>query len=306
MKRVAALLPAATEIVYALGAFDLVAGVTHECDFPAAVANRPRLTRSNVASDGSSAEIDAGVRAQQVAGASLFQLDESSLADLQPDLIITQAVCDVCAVSEHDVRALARRLSPPPDVVTLDARTVEGIFTDILRIAEALCRLDDGTAVVAALRERLRRVHEKLKSDRAPRPRVAVIEWTSPLFAAGHWVPDMIHRAGGRDALGSSGAHSRALNTAEISDAVPEVVIVAPCGFALHRAAEEGRALLAREDWEWAHGCDVWAVDGNAFVSRPGPRVVDGIEIFASILHPSLFAAPTADAALCIASPPAG
>jgi iron complex transport system substrate-binding protein len=298
MKRVAALLPAATEIVYALGAFDAIAGVTHECDFPPAAASRRRLTRSVVAADGTSAEIDAEVRQQQEAGAPLFQLDERSIAEIHPDLIITQAVCDVCAVSEHDVRALASQLSPPPEVVTLDARTLDAIFSDILRIADALCHGDAGRALVAALRARLLRVHETLKAARAPRPRVAVVEWTSPLFVAGHWVPDMIHRAGGRDVLGSSGDHSRALNVADVAETHPDAVIVAPCGFTLPRAVEEGSALLAREDWAWACRCDVWAVDGNAYVSRPGPRVVDGVEIFASILHPSLFDAPPAHAAV--------
>jgi iron complex transport system substrate-binding protein len=306
MTRVAALLPAATEIVHALGAFDLIAGVTHECDYPEAAASRPRLTGSAVASDGTVEGIDAGVRAQQEAGAPLFRLDEGTLAALRPDVIITQAVCDVCAVSEEDVRALADRLTPRPHVVTLDARTLEGIFADIVRVAVALDRLDDGHALVATMRERLRRVHDMLKEARAPRPTVAVIEWTSPLFAAGHWVPDMIHRAGGRDVLGSSGEHSRALGIDEVRSAAPEVVIMAPCGFVLDRAAEEGRGLLARPDWAWARERSVWAVDGNAFVSRPGPRIANGIEIFASILHPALFAPPAQDAALRLSGPPSG
>jgi iron complex transport system substrate-binding protein len=290
--RVVALLPAATEIVCAVGGGDCLAGISHECRFPPEVAGLPRVTSSAVDAAASEERIDAQVRTRVATGASLFAIDEALLRLLEPDLIITQAVCEVCAIDERDVRAVAARIEPVPDVVTLGATTLEGVFEDIGRVGRAIDRAETAERVVAALHRRLRVVHEVLRNARAPRPRVAVIEWTDPPFVAGHWVPDMVRRAGGVDVAGVAGAHSRPVDAAALHDADPEIVLVAPCGFALDRAVESARSLLRRPGWEWARARTVWALDGDAFTSRPGPRLIDGVEIVAHVLHPTLFPAP--------------
>lgn len=289
---VVSLLPAGTEIVAALGALDELVGVTHECDHPPQVSSRPRVTTSAVAAGLPAGAVDAEVRALAAAGTSLFALDERLIAALRPDVVLTQALCDVCAVSETDVRALATRLRPAPRVVTLSGTTLDGVFADVERVAAALDRRREGEALLDDLRARLRHVHETLKAARAPRPRVAVIEWTDPVYAAGHWVPEMVRRAGGSDALAQPGEHSVPRTLEQVAAADPELLIFAPCGYDVGRAAEEGRATLARPAWHWAAGREAWAVDANAYVSRPGPRLVDGIELFASLMHPGLFGAP--------------
>ena len=300
--RVVSLLPAATEIVAALGAADRLVGVTHECDHPAdAVAGRPRVTRAALPShtDGATAgAIDAAVRALAATGAPLFVLDEDGIAALRPDLLLTQALCDVCAVSEGDVRALAARIGTAtgtaPRIVTLGGTTLEGVLDDVGAVAAALGLEAAGAALVDDAWARVRHVHETLKAARAPRPRVAVVEWTDPVFLAGHWGPDLVRRAGGVDVLGTAGAHSTTVALDALAAAEPEVVIVAPCGHDLAHAAAEGRALLADARWAWLGGRAVWALDANAFLSRPGPRLVDGVELFARLLHPALFGAPDA------------
>ena len=287
--RVVSLLPGATEIVAALGALDSLVGVSHECDHPAPVASLPRVTASAVTVGRGAAQVDAEVRELAAAGAPLFALDEALVAALRPDVVLTQALCEVCAVSEGDVRALAARLAPPPEVVTLSGTTLDGVFADVERVAAAIGRDAAGGALVAALRARLLHVHETLKAARAPRPRVAVIEWTDPVFAAGHWVPEMVRRAGGVDVLAGAGEHSTTRDVAAVAAADPEVVIFAPCGYDARRAADEARRTLARSEWGWAAGRSLWAVDANACVSRPGPRLVDGVELFAAIMHPGSF-----------------
>ncbi len=296
--RAVSLLPAATEICAALGALDLVAGATHECDFPPAAAALPRVTGSAVPVHAPAAEVDAAVRALAAAGAPLFALDEPAIAALAPDVLLTQALCDVCAVWEGDVRALAARLPTPPRVVTLGGTTLAGVADDVRRVADALGRPEAGAALAAAMGARLAAVHEALRAARAPRPRAAVVEWTSPVFLAGHWGPEMVRRAGGVDVLGVAGAHSTTVALDALAAADPEVVVVAPCGYDLARAADEARALAADRAWGWLAGRAVWAVDANAYVSRPGPRLVDGVELFARILHPALFGAPAAQHAV--------
>lgn len=302
--RVVSLLPAATELCAALGALDHVVGVTHECDVPAAARALPRVTASAIPEHADPAVVDAAVREASAAGAPLFRLDEAAIAALAPDVFLTQALCDVCAVWEGDVRAIASRLADgradgaAPAVVTLGGTTIAGIHADARAVAAALGRPAAGDSLVAAGEARLRAVHEALKAARAPRPRVALVEWTAPVFLAGHWGPEMIRRAGGVDVLAAAGEHSVSRPVAEVAATNPDVVIVAPCGYDLARAAEEARALREHPDWAWLDGRAVWAMDANAHVSRPGPRVVDGVEILARILHPALFGAPAASQAL--------
>ncbi len=294
--RAVSLLPAATEICAALGALDCLAGVTHECDFPSTVAALPRVTRSAVPVHAPPAEVDAAVREAVAAGAPVFELDEAAIAALGPDVLLTQALCDVCAVSADDVCALARRIGEAtgraPAVVTLGGTTLAGVCDDVRRAGEALGRPAAGEALAAAFAARLAAVHEALKAARAPRPRVAVVEWTDPVFLAGHWGPEMVRRAGGVDVLGTAGAHSTTVPVEALAAADAEVVVVAPCGYDLARAAEEAAGLVGRPGWGWLAGRAVWAVDANAYVSRPGPRLADGVELFARIFHPGLFGAP--------------
>ena len=290
--RVLSLLPAATEIVAALGGSPELVGVTHECDWPPHVAALPRVTASGVDAAASAQAVDAAVRALGEAGAPVFALDAARIVALRPDVIVTQALCDVCAVSETDVRALARRMSPEPRVVTLAGSTLDGILADIEAVALGLGVPDAGERLVAGLTARMRRVHETLKGARAPRPRVAVIEWSEPAYAAGHWVPEMVRRAGGVDVLAEPGTHSCRVSPEAVRAADPEIVLVAPCGYDVARASAEAEWLLAQPEWAWARERTVWALDANGLVSRPGPRVVDGIETMAAIFAPALFPAP--------------
>lgn len=295
--RIVSLLPSATEMVAALGALDQLVGVTHACDYPPEVARLPRLTRTRVDATAAPDVIDRDVRAAAERGTPLYEVDEALLASLGPDVIVTQAVCEVCAVREADVRAMAARLSPAPHIVTLAGMSIDGIIADIERVAAAIEMPDEAEELVAGLRARLRSVHERLRASRAPRPRVAVLEWTDPVYTAGHWVPEMVHRAGGVDALAAPGTRSRAVPTADVTAAAPDVLIFAPCGYDLSRATREAQTTLRDDAWQWARERVNWALDANALASRPGPRVVDGIETMASVLHPSLFGRPASDRA---------
>lgn len=287
--RTLSLLPSATEIVGALGALEHLVGVTHECDWPPVVGSRARVTRSAVDSSQSPRTIDEQVRALSHAGAPLYTMDEKRIRALHPDLILTQALCDICAVHEDDVRSLAASLDPPARVCTLSATTLDGVLDDIRRVGAELDRDDEAEELLDGLRARLAFVHTTLKAARAPRPRVAFIEWGDPVFIGGHWIPEMIHRAGGIDAIGRAGEHSRTIAVADVRDAGAEVLVVAPCGYNLERAIAEARRLLALDEWSWARAIPVWALDANAYASRPGPRLVEGVEILARIFNPDLF-----------------
>jgi iron complex transport system substrate-binding protein len=303
--RVVSFLPSATEIVAALGHLEGLVGISHECDFPPEVRSRDIVTSSAIDSTVAPGEIDVQVRGFVDAGRPLYDVREERVRALAPDVMVTQIVCDVCAVSEDAVRALATRLEPRPNVVTLGATTLDGIFDDIRRVAEALGVPARAEALIDRSRGRLRSIHETLKAARAPRPRVAVIEWTDPIFAAGHWVPEMIARAGGADVLAAPGEHSTTRTLDAVRAADPEFILIAPCGFDLERASADAERILATDDWAWARDKQVWALDANSFMSRPGPRVIDGIELLAKILHPTLFSHPDAAAAR-IAALPAG
>ena len=295
--RVVSFLPSATEIVAALGHLDDIVGISHECDFPPSVRSRDVVTSSAIDSKAQPGAIDVSVRDSVDTGRPLYDVRSERVAELAPDVMVTQIVCDVCAVSEGDVRALAARLLPRPEVVTLGATTLDGIFDDIRSVASALGVNDRADELIARARDRMRAVHDTLKAARAPRPRVAVIEWTDPVFAAGHWVPEMIARAGGVDVLAKPGEHSTTRTLDAVREADPELMLIAPCGFDLARAAADGERVLATDDWSWARERQVWALDANAFLSRPGPRVVDGIELLAKVMHPSFFGAPESTAA---------
>lgn len=290
--RIISLLPAASEIVAALGAAEELVGVTHACDYPESVAVLPRVTRSAIDAAEPAGAVDRAVREMDAGGEPLFRLDEGAVEALAPDLIITQGICDVCAVAEGDVRELAARLSPAPRVLSLSAATLDEVLDDVQRVGEAIGRGSAAAALVSEGHARMRRVHDALAAAAAPRPRVAVLEWTDPLFAAGHWVPRMVRRAGGVDVLATEGERSRMVSLADVAAARPEVVLVAPCGYDAARAAAAGRALLEEAGASWPPGARAWAIDADALLSRPGPRLVDGVELLARILHPGVFGAP--------------
>jgi len=287
--RVVSLLPAATEIMAALGATDHLVGISHECDFPAPVRSRWRVTRSAIPDGLAPEAIDAAVRTQQQSAQPLVTLDTDRIRSLHPDLLLTQALCEVCAVAEGDVRALAASLTPAPSVVTLGGTTLEGVFDDIRRVAAAVGADIEADELLAGLRSRVAQVHETLQAARAPRPRMALIEWTNPVYLAGHWGPEQIRRAGGIDALGTIGAHSVAVAMDTVAASQPEILLFAPCGYSLEAAAAEAGRCLALPEWAWVGDRQVWALDANGLTSRPGPRVVDGIEAIARIGNPLLF-----------------
>lgn len=291
--RVAALLPAATDIVIALGAGDQLVAVTHACVLPGRLAGVPRVTRSRVM-PAAAADVDAQVSDLASAGGPMFDLDEEKLAAQGPDVILTQAVCEVCAVRDVEARGVAARLKPVPSVATLGARTVEGILTDIMTVGSALDLLDEAEELVLGLRSRMAAIHRRLKDRQAPRPRVLVLEWTDPPFNAGHWVPDMVRRAGGQEVVGQPGETSRRISSDEIAASKPEVVLVAPCGYGLTDAMTEIATMPP------ARSIPVWVIDANRLTSSPGPGVVRGIEVFARILHPGLFGTPSAHDAIQI------
>jgi iron complex transport system substrate-binding protein len=280
--RIVSLVPHATELLFELGLGDDVVGVTHECDFPADAQEIQPVTRDVLAAGLSSAEIDAAVRERTERGESIYELDEESVRELEPDLIVTQALCHVCAVSVDEVQALATSLPRPPRVISLDPRTYGETLGDVRTIAQATDSRDAALDLIARTARRADVVRLAVRG--APRPRVAALEWLDPVFVGGHWVPQLIEMAGGEDVLGFAGEPSRQATWEEVAAAQPEVVIVMPCGFdaerALIEADEHARELRAL-------GADqVYAVNASAYFSRPGPRLIDGIELMAHILHP--------------------
>ncbi len=276
--RIVSLIPNGTEILFALGAGDEVVGVTHECDFPPEARRRPVLTASALGAEMSPAEIDRAVSAP---------LDEAGVAALAPDLVVTQELCPVCAVATEVVESAVRRLPRCPAVLSLDPQTLADVFVDIRRLGEATGRGAAAAALVAALDERLAAVRRAVAGR--PRPRVLALEWLDPPFAAGHWVPEMITAAGGRDALGTEpGTRSARLSWDAVRDARAEVIVAMPCGY--DEAGARQQIALVAEHPVWrelpaVRAGRVHAVDANGCFSRPGPRLVDGIERLAELLH---------------------
>jgi iron complex transport system substrate-binding protein len=287
--RIVSLVPAATEIVSALGATDQLVAVTHDDDFPPEVLSLPRLTRSTIPAGATAREIDTHVREAGARGESTFHLDEQALRDARPDVILGQTLCAVCAVTLDRVPA---KLEREPEVVPLSASTIEGVFEDIRRVGTAIGCVGEAERLIEGLRTRVG-IIELLVADQ-PRPRVACLEWLDPLFNGGHWVPQQVHLAGGEDVLGLPGARSRVIAWDDVLAARPDVVIAMPCGWDAERAAKEAEALGP------VAGARVVGVDGAAYFSRPGPRVVDGVQLLASILHPARVAPPSGAVAVLV------
>jgi len=274
-------------MLFALGLGDSVVAVTHECDYPPAAQGLPQLTRSVVPEGLPAAEIDRAVRERTERGEALYELDSDVLRELGVDLIVTQAVCEVCAVSYDDVRAIAEELPTSPRVISLDPSTLGEVMADVPRLAEAAEAIPAGEELIDESAGRLDAVTEAVEG--APRPHVAALEWLDPVYVGGHWVPQMIELAGGEDVLGMPGERSRVADWAELEQSEPEVVVSMPCGLYVERAAKE---TMDQRDRLAALGARVIAVDAAAYFSRPGPRLVDGVELLGHLLHPDLVPAP--------------
>lgn len=283
--RIVSLLPSATEILYAIGAGDQLAGVTHECDYPEAALALPKLTSSALPHAGSSAEIDRHVRRSLHAGSSLYHLDADLLERLAPDLIVTQELCKVCAVSYEIVDRAAKRLRGDPRIVSLEPSSLEDVYATIALLGRLTGCEQHADACIASLRARIDAVCARVAGR--PRKRVLVLEWTDPPMSGGHWTPELVELAGGDPVLGNPGANSVNLSWEQIAQADPDMVIAAPCGFDLARTQAAVAELDGNAVWRSLRAVQsgaVHAVDGNAFVNRPGPRLVDTVEIFAGLL----------------------
>jgi iron complex transport system substrate-binding protein len=282
--RIVSLVPSATEMLFALGLGSDLIAVTHECDYPPAALELPRVTRDVLPDGLSAAQIDAAVKERTLAGESIYEIDTELLHDLRPDLIVTQALCTVCAVSYEDVRAIAEEIDTQPMVIALDPHTVGEVLGDARTLAQATSTKDAAVDLIREASARIDRIRLLVRGAR--RPRVAALEWLDPPYAAGHWTPQLIDYGGGEDVLGFPGEHSEQRTWQEVEASQPDIVIVMPCGYdaeIAHREAEMHRDELA------ALGAgEVVAVNAAAYFSRPGPRIIDGLELLAHILHPEL------------------
>jgi iron complex transport system substrate-binding protein len=280
--RIVSLVPHATELLFALGLGEQLVGVTHECDYPPAALALPHVTRDMLPAGLSAAEIDAAVREYTLRGDAIYALDSDVLARLQPELIVTQALCPVCAVSYDEVAEIARTLPGSPRVIALDPKTLGETLGDVRTLAQATDHRDAGVELVQRTARRIDRV--KLAVRGCPRPRVAALEWLDPVYAAGHWTPQLIELAGGEDVLAFAGEPSQTVSWEQVAAAEPEIVVVMPCGYDAPRAHAE--ALEHIGELAALGASRVIAVDASAYFSRPGPRLTDGIELLAHILHP--------------------
>jgi iron complex transport system substrate-binding protein len=291
--RTVSLLPAATEIVGALGLMEDLLAVSHECDFPAEANARPRVTRCDIHGKGlDSAAIDTWVSRTLEQTGSLYTLDEELIRALRPELILTQRLCDVCAPAYGSVQAFAQTLPGPPRVLNLEPRCLEDVFGNIAEVAAAMGHADRAGPVLQGLRERVREV-EEAAGRLAPRPSVLLLEWADPPYCSGHWGPELVERAGGGEVLGRARQDSVRLDWEAIRRADPEVIVLACCGHDVERALRDVPLLEARPGWSSLRAVrsrQVHACNGSAYFSRPGPRLVDTLEILAGIIHPQAWA----------------
>jgi iron complex transport system substrate-binding protein len=287
-KRIVSLLPSCTEIVCALGCAGQLVGRSHECDFPPEIQSLPVCTSARLDSDASGAEIDRQVKSLVERALSIYEVNAARIEELRPDLILTQDQCEVCAVSVADVR---KALPNTPEILSVSPRRLADIWKDIQTIADAVGAGEEGRACLVQLKDRVVDVIQKTCMIKK-RPAVACVEWLDPLMAAGNWVPEMVDLAGGRDLLGAAGKHSEWLDWKKFAQSDPDVIVLMPCGFDLERTRKESSSLTEHPGWrdlQAVKSKNVFITDGNHYFNRPGPRIVESIEILAEILHPKLF-----------------
>jgi iron complex transport system substrate-binding protein len=289
--RIVSFLPAATEMVCALGLADDLVGISHECDHPPEVRSRPVIVRPAIPLDGlSQREIDERVTRRLREGMSLYAVDEIRLRELAPDLILTQDLCQVCAPSGNEITQTVKSLPKKPRILSLTPKSLDGIFENLREIGRATGRLNDAEALIADSRARLNRVAAATRH--VVRPRVFCMEWLDPVYCSGHWAPEMVDLAGGVDSLGRKGADSVRIPWEDVRQWAPELLILMPCGYRLDKVLELAPQIFANPGWAdlpaVQHG-RVYAVDANSYFARPGPRVVEGTELLAHLIHPELF-----------------
>lgn len=285
--RIVSLLPSATEMLCALGLEDQLVGVTHGCDFPGSITRLPRVTSTGIPKDASSAEIDRLVRERHAAGLPLYDLDRHLLRQLRPDLLVTQGLCDVCAVPDTAARDVAAGLPGCPAVVSFAPRTLDDVFANVIELGQLTGREAEAARLVAGLQARTESVRNRVAG--APRLRVTLLEWLDPLYACGHWSPELVTLAGGQEGHAAPGVASRVLGWDEVLAWQPEVMVIAGCGLSVEEVREQFGGLAARPGFRelpCARSGRIVAVDGLAYFSRPGPRLVDSLELLAHILHP--------------------
>ncbi len=292
--RIVSLLPSATEIVCCLGLQDLLAGVTHECDFPPLVRRLPKVTRTLIPVDATSGEIDRLVRERLSSGRALYSLDLPELERVRPDLIITQTLCEVCAVAEEEVRAASCGLPGTPEIINLEPSTLLEVLDSIRRVGHIVGKAQQAESVVSRLEARVAQVEARSR-DITDRPGVAFLEWLDPPFSSGHWTPELIRWAGGIELLGREGRASRTLSWPEIAACKPDVVFIACCGYDVDRTLKDVAALSRVPEWgklPAVRSGRVYVTDGSHYFSRPGPRLVDSLEVLAHALHPEVHPLP--------------
>ena len=298
--RICSLLPSATEILYALGLGDSVVGVTHECDFPSDAAKKPALIRPRVDPHAAAFEIDRQVSELVARGESIYAVDAELLGSLAPDLIVTQDLCHVCAASPDDLATALTRLPKMPRVLALTPHSLRDVWDDVRKIGDATQRRREAQALSITLEQKVAAIEAKAAQAKT-RPRVLCVEWLDPYYVGGHWVPEMVAKAGGRDVLGRAGEPSFRVTGEEIVETGAEIVIVMPCGFGVERAASEYRAAKFPDGWldlPAVREGRVFALDANSYSARPGPRLAEGVAILAHIFHPDLFPTPPPASAL--------
>ncbi len=292
MQRIISLIPSGTEIVCALGFTDQLVGRSHECDFPESVRRLPVCTEPKFAPDGTSYEIDQRVKAILQDALSVYRVYTDRLKELRPQVIVTQSQCEVCAVSLRDVEAaVCQWLDSHPQIVSLEPGALADVWTDMGRVAEALGVSERGTELIRQLEQRMAAVREKAQAL-SEQPTVACIEWIEPLMAAGNWMPELVEMAGGTNLFGTAGKHSPWMTWEELLAGDPEVITVLPCGFDLKRSREEMPTLIQKPEWsrlQAVRNQRVYLTDGNQYFNRPGPRLVESLEILAEVLHPAVF-----------------
>lgn len=289
--RIVSLLPSATEILYALGLGDSVAGVTHECDFPPAAATKPPLIRPRVDPHAALAEIDRQVSELVQRGESIYAVDAELLASLAPDLIVTQDLCHVCAASPDDLATALTRLPRQPRVLTLTPHSLDDVWQDIIRVGDSTGTGREAQALAMERKAKVKMIESVIKGTEQ-RPRVLCLEWLDPFYVGGHWVPEMVSKAGGEDVLGRAGQPSFKVSAEEIAESNADLILVALCGYDAPRNAAEFKRTQLPQSWRnlpALRNHQIFAVDANGYFSRPGPRLADGLQLLAHLIHPELY-----------------